>query len=133
MPAIVHINVIGILLAVIAGMVIGAVWYGIFSAQWIKAMGKKKADIKGTIGSYILQTVYALITAYILTHFIDYTGARTLVAGAETGFWLWFGFVATTSAGTNLWENKNWNLWLINNGNYLLTLMAMGAILALYK
>lgn len=70
--------------------------------------------------------------AYVLAHIVDYANATTIMAGMQTGFWIWFGFVATTSAGTNLWEGKGWDLWLINNGNYLLTLMAMGAILAVY-
>lgn len=122
----------GVVLAVIVSMVIGAAWYGVFAEQWMKALGKKKSQMQGTAMSYAMQAVYALVMAYVLAHIVNYAHATTIMAGMQTGFWVWFGFVATTTAGANLWEGKGWDLWLINNGNYLLTLMAMGAILAVY-
>ncbi|MEK7184476.1 MAG: DUF1761 domain-containing protein [Patescibacteria group bacterium] len=126
------LSAMGIVLAVVASMVIGAAWFGMFADQWTKALGKKKSEMKGAPMTYALQTVYALVTAYVLSHFVDYATADTLMEGAQTGFWIWLGFVATFTAGNTLWEGKHWDLWMINNGNYLLTLMAMGAILAVY-
>lgn len=128
----VSINVMGIVIAVIVSMIIGGVWYGVFAQQWMKALDKKKSQMNGAASAYILQAVYAAVMAYVLAHIVDYANASTIMAGMQTGFWIWFGFVATTTAGANLWEGKSWDLWLINNGNYVLTLMAMGAILAVY-
>lgn len=132
MPPVASLSMMGIILAVVASMVIGGVWFGVFSEQWLKAIGKKKSEIKGSGMEYAKQAVLSFVMAYVLAHFVSYTNADTLMEGAQTGFWLWLGFVATVTAGKTIWEGKHWDLWLINNGNYLLTLMAMGAILAVY-
>lgn len=128
----VQVSVMGMLLAVVASMIIGGVWYSVFAEQWLKALGKKKSQLQNSPQNYALQAVYSLVMAYVLAHFVRYADATTIMDGLKTGFWAWLGFTATTSAGMNLWEGKGWDLWLINNGNYLLTSMAMGAILALY-
>jgi hypothetical protein len=128
----VTISVTGIVIAIILSTIIGAAWYGVFAAQWLKALGKKKGQLTMAPASYMMQLVYSIIMAFVLAHFVNYAGAHTLVAGAQTGFWLWFGFIATFTAGATLWEKKGWDLWLINNGNYLVTLMVMGAVLAVY-
>lgn len=48
------------------------------------------------------------------------------------GFWNWLGFVAPVTLGAVLWEGKHWKLWFLNNGYYLVTLLLMGAVLALW-
>lgn len=132
----VSINWLAILYAVIASMVIGAVWYGVFSAAWLKAVGKKKEDLKsGEMGGYVISVITALVTAYILTHFITYmavafpdlTGASL---GASTAFWGWLGFVVPFATMATTWEGKSWNLFWLNMGHQLITLVVMGMILA---
>lgn len=133
MPAVANINVMGLILAVVVSMIIGGVWYSVFAEKWARAAGFKKGQkMSSAPSAYAMQAVYSLVMAYVLAHFVAYANASTLTAGMQTGFWIWLGFVATTTAGMTLWENKSWELWLINNGNYLLTLMVMGAILAVY-
>src|SRR3989338_7081666 len=109
----VTINWLAILYAVIASMVIGAVWYGVFSAAWLQAVGKKKEDLKdGQTMGYVMSTVTALVTAYILTHFIAYSGAANpdstgWMLGATTAFWAWLGFVVPFSAMATSWEGRS--------------------------
>ncbi|MBI4022651.1 DUF1761 domain-containing protein [Candidatus Berkelbacteria bacterium] len=132
----VTINWLAILYAVIAAMVIGMVWYGVLAEPWLKAVGKKKDDLKdGQTTGYVLSVITALVTAYILTHFVTYMGVAFpdmtgSSLGASTAFWAWLGFVAPISAMNTAWEGRSWHLWLINNGNHLVTLLAMGMIIA---
>lgn len=132
----VTINWLAILYAVIASMVIGAVWYGVFSAAWLKAVGKKKEDLKsGEMTGYVISTITALVTAYILTHFIAYSGAANpdyvgASLGASTAFWAWLGFVVPYATMATAWEGKSWNLFWLNMGHQLITLVVMGMIIA---
>lgn len=134
---VVTINWIAILYSVIASMVIGMAWFGIFAGLWAEAQGKKKEDFKQgsqTVG-YVLSVVSALVMAYILSHFIAYDGIANpsstgMMLGVTTAFWAWLGFVAPLSAMNTAWEGRSWTLWAIDNGNYLVTLLVMGAILA---
>jgi len=43
------------------------------------------------------------------------------------------GFIVPVTVGVVLWENKSWKLWCINSSNYLVTLLIMSVILALWN
>lgn len=81
---------------------------------------------------YLLQAVGSLLMAYVLAYFVNYTGATTALAGAMAGFWVWLGFIATVQLGTVLWEGKSWSLYLLNVAYYLVSLVVMGIILAVW-
>ncbi len=135
---IVQINYWAVLLAAILAQVIGALWYSplLFGKMWQKLMDFYPKEIevmkkKATRG-YVLSFIAALVMAYVLAHFVDYAGATTFIGGFQAGFWAWLGFVATVALGGWLWEGKPFQLYLINAGHYLITLLVMGVVLAVW-
>lgn len=130
------INYVAIVGTAVASMVLGFVWYGpLFGKAWMKLAGfteKQMAAAKkqSMAASYLTAFFGALVTAFVLSYFVDFADATTLAAGAVIGFWAWLGFVATVSAGSVLWEGKPVNLWILNNAYNLINLALMGAILA---
>ena len=139
MISVVNVNYLAVFIAALFAMVLGGVWYSplLFGKYWMKLtkMDAKKieeAKKKGMAASYLLQFVAALVTAYVLAHFVAYTESTTVLAGMQTGFWIWLGFFATTSISSILWEGKPKELYLLNNAHHLILLMAMGAILAVW-
>jgi hypothetical protein len=139
----VPINYLAVLVAAVASMVIGSLWYGpIFGKKWIALMGwteeqMNSAKAKGMGKSYALMFVGSLLMAYVLAHSVIYAAYYMRVsgfsAGLMVGFWNWLGFVVPVSLGSVLWEGKSWKLWFLNVGYYLVTLMVMGAILAVWR
>lgn len=125
-------NIVAILAAVIASMVIGAVWYSpmVFGKVWMKLTGKNTQELKNPAFSYIVMTVVAFLQALVLSQFIGFVGAGSTYQGMITGFWAWFGFVATTQASGFVFQGKSWRLYLLDNGYHLISLMLMGIILA---
>jgi hypothetical protein len=129
-------------MAAIASMVLGFLWYGpIFGKMWMKMMGMKMADMKkaqakGMTMQYGLMFVGSLVMAYVLAHALVFASAYTktsgISAGLMVGMWNWLGFIAPVTLTSVLWEGKSWNLWLLNNGYYLVSLLTMGAILAMW-
>ena len=134
----VDVNYLAVLSAAIASMVVGFLWYGpLFGKLWVKMMSfdKKKMDEakKKRMGkTYVLAFLTSLIMSYVLAHFVDYVEAMTIADGAVLGFWLWIGFFATTQIGSVLWEGKPVKLYLINTLHYLVALVVMAAILAVW-
>jgi len=137
----VDVNYLAILLAAVSSMVLGSIWYGpLFGKTWMGLMGLSKKDITMTGGEmgklYGTQFVGSLFMAFVLSHSLifarAYLGIEGILAGLQTGFWNWLGFVGPVTLGGVLWEGKSWKLWLLNNGYYLILLMTMGVILTLW-
>lgn len=134
----VTINYLAVIVAAVASMMIGFLWYGpLFGKQWMQLMNfdKKKigeAKKKGMGKIYALAFLTTLITSYVLAHFVDYVEAKTIADGIILGFWVWIGFLATTQIGSVFWEGKPVKLYLINTLHYLVALAVMAAILAVW-
>lgn len=137
----VNVNYLAILVASVVSFLLGWLWHSpvLFGKMYMKLsnmdkMDKKKMDAmkKGMGQSLFFQFVVTLVTAYVLAYFLNYAGAKTIVDGAMVGLWAWIGFVATVMIGMVIWERKPFKLFLINAGHVLVSLVVMGAILAVW-
>ncbi len=129
----IQVNYIAVLLAGISAMVVGSVWYGpLFGKTWMKLVGINKEDVKKSEMPklYGIMFIGALVESYILSIFIHYAGATTLILGAKTGLWAWLGFVATTMIGNYMFAKRPMKLYYIDAGYALVNLVVMGTIIA---
>jgi len=132
----VHINFYAVIAAAVISFIIGAIWYspGVFGSTWMALIGKRPEDMRSGAGqAYVGVFISALILAYVLARFISLAGAHTIGDGAQIGFWVWIGFVATTSVGGVLFAGMPPKLWSINNGFQLVSLVIIGAVLARWQ
>jgi hypothetical protein len=134
------INFIAVLAAAVAGWLVGAVWYGVLSKQWMAALGWTEADMRGPDGkrrmpmgpmilAFIAQIIMALMLAGVIGHI---GGAATIVTGLVSGVLVWFGFVITTIAVNNAFQKKKAMLTVIDGGHWLAVLVVQGLILGLF-
>lgn len=134
----IEINMIAVLLAAVAAMGVGFLWYSplLFAKPWTKLMGYTQKDFekeqKKMGMMYSLSFVFALITAYVLSHvmalsmnFYNYPAIQT---GLTSAFWMWLGFVTPIQATDVLFGGKSWKLFYINTGYQLASLLAMGLV-----
>lgn len=132
------INYLAVLLGAVINMVIGFVWYGpLFGKKWMKLVGFTDADMrrakeKGMGKTYLLGFLSGLVMTWVLAMFVGWLDLQTAAEGARLGLMVWFGFLATTFLSGVLWENKPKHLYLINVGYYLVSLAALGALLAVW-
>lgn len=124
-------SVIAVLAAALVNLTVGFIWYWpVFGKAWRKLAGVRKRSMKGAWKRMIPAGIAALVMSYVLGIFVVLTEATTWQAGAVLGFLIWFGFLATTMINVVLWERKPFRLYMLNAGNYLVSLPLMGAILA---
>lgn len=132
------INYLAVLVAAVASMVVGGLWYSplLFGKQWMKMMKFEEKDLpkmkQEAKKSYALGFVSSLVMSYVLAHFVDYTASTTVVTGLQLGFWIWLGFTATLQLGSVLWEGKSWKLFFLNTAHSLVSLLLMAVILAVW-
>lgn len=142
------INYLAVIVAAFANMALGMAWYGsLFGKAWMKATGRTEESMKQMNAGlkkryltmnriYALQTVGALLMAYVLAHVLVlanvYSGSG-LEAGLKSGFGMWLGFVAPVSIGVVLWDGMPWKVWFIQGGYFLAALLMSGAILGYWQ
>jgi len=99
----VNVNYWAVLVAGVVYFVLGGLWYSplLFAKPWMAALGKTEEQIRqqgGAIGAYAISFIGSLISAFVLAMFVRMQAPASLQTGLTTGFFVWFGFVATTVA-----------------------------------
>ena len=130
-----------VLAAAFARFMFGWLWYSaLFGKSWMKESGVSEKEMKGGVGKAIpIDLITCIIMAFVLGHAVKYAMASPSMAqmphlggGMVCGFFNWLGFVAPILLGSVIYEKKSMKLFWINAGYNLVTLMIMGAILALW-
>ncbi len=135
-----YVNFLAVFACTVLAVVIGSVWFHpkVFGAEWIRLAcpggvpSNAGMTKKGMMKQYGMQIVASFLTAYVLAQFIVLANAYGLTEGIRVGFWVWLGFVAPIMLGGVLWEGKPWRLFFIAAGQYLVTFVVSGAILAIW-
>lgn len=133
---IVSINYLAVLVAVVANMLIGYVYYArpVLGNTWMKLIGKSPEELKKGAGAAMgWMLLFAVIEAYVLAFFVDYTTAASVGAGAVTGIWIWLGFALPILGGDNVFSGRPRKLLVLQLGYHLISLVVMGAILAAWQ
>ena len=130
------VNFLAVLVAGVIHMVIGFLWYGpLFSKPWMKLVGMTQEQAQGNPNPtiYLVPFVTALIGFYVLALFINAAGMGTLAGGATTGLLAGLGFLAAFSAANYLFSMKPFQLYLIDVGYPVLSLVIAGALLGAWR
>ena len=136
------IRIVPVILAAIATMVIGFLWYSplLFARPWMRAMGydpddkAKLAEMQRGVGlMYAGAMLASLASAFVLAKIIQITTVNAALYGMKVAFAVWIGFVTTVQFTSFLFERKPFKLYAINTGYQLACYLAMGAILAVWS
>lgn len=131
MPA---VSLVATLVATIAGVVVGALWYGpLFGKSWIAATGMSLEELRRDFSparTYGATFVLGLIASYVFGLYLGPNPGRafSVVAGAAAGiFW-----VATSLATNYLFERRPAALMAINGGYHAMRFTLMGLAFGLF-
>jgi Protein of unknown function (DUF1761) len=129
------VNYWAVLVAGLARFVVGMVWYAppVLGRPW-QAIVKLGPDQMraGIARAIVVDLIGSVIMAWVLVHAVHYAGAASWAQGAAVGFFNWLGFVGVVTLSMGFYEQRPLRLFLINNGYQLLTLLVMGAIVAVW-
>jgi hypothetical protein len=116
-------------------MAIGMAWYGALAKPWLALIGKPEAELKkkSPAPGYLISLAGAWLAAWVLAHFLVFTQSQGVLDGMATALWIWTGFVVPATLPDYFFADRPKGLWLINAGYPLVSLVAMGALLAAWK
>ena len=129
-----NVNFIAMGLAIVASMVIGAIWYSVLAKPWMAAAGFNDEQIQkvnegGNPSTYLFAVLSHIIMAYVLSGIIYHAGGFSLYGGVISALFCWVGFVVTTMTVTHRFQMRPWSLTAIDAGHFLFVMVAQGAIL----
>ena len=79
----VPINYLAVVIAAIAGFLVGWGWYTIFGKVWQNALGKRKEDCKPTPLPFIIAGVGCLLMAWMLAGLMGHLVTSLFAAGSS--------------------------------------------------
>ncbi len=132
-----EINHVAVILAVVAAMVIGFVFYlpAVFGRRWMELVGHTEESVKGGGPPllYPIVIVAAFITAYALAGvtFLSYEfyGSGFLVSALVSGWILWLAFTAARMLAHDLFDTRSLQITALSVFNEFLTITAMALII----
>lgn len=130
------LNWVAIIVVTLIHFILGMLWYSpaLMGTKWMALMGKRKEDFKkedaqkAMFGSLISNFIVSIILAALVMA-LNPIGFG---AGAMIGFWVWLGFIATSSMTAVLYENKKIGLYHIYNGYEFISYIVMAGVLAIW-
>ena len=126
-------NWLAILIAALANMVIGFLWYGTwaFGKSWMKLSGHTMGEgfPAGPGPLYALTAVAAVVQAITMAWLIGQTGANSGAAGAIVGLYVGMGIVAAAMFAEVLFAGRHPRLFAITAGYSVLALVVQGMII----
>ena len=136
------IQVWGVLLATVMSFVVGAIWYTpkVYGERWRKLIKMDKKTMQKGPGAqgWALTVAGALLQAFVLAHvtvlsFEYFTDYSWMMAALTSALWMWAGFQVSMLLTHDTFEQRPLMLTVINSGNQLATLLAMGLIIGLFQ
>lgn len=131
-----HLNHLAVVVSALILWFLGAFWYSplLFAKPWVAIVGRKmgekpKGVWKGMLGSLIGD----LLLAFVLDHFILWSGGATFGWGALIGFITWLGFVVGPLYPQSIYEGRPFTYFAINSGYWLVGLTVVGGLLAVWR
>lgn len=126
-----EVNIFAVLIATIATMVLGFLWYSpiLLGHAWVKQRGLKMEEMSGGGPlTYLLTALTALGGAFILALLLTLTNEATIWSGLTVG--LLIGVSISLKIGMNyLFEGQKLGLYMITIGYHLVSYAVAGLII----
>ncbi len=129
------VNWLGVVLAALAGFVVGGIWYGpIMGKKWMGAVGLTEEQIKeGNMGLiYGGAFAFSLLASWTLAHtfqsYADLGADLSVFAKVMTSFGVALGFIIPALGTNYLFSQKGKALFFIDAGYWMLFYIAMGLV-----
>ena len=127
-----------VIVSAIIHFILGMIWYTALGARWMAYTGASQeaaqkmsgAEMAGLYGGAFIAYVIAF---YCLAFVNQAFQVKDVKGGAQSGFWSWLGFSATSLYVSYSFALRSIGLFIIDAGYWLVGLVIGGIILAVWK
>ena len=131
------INYWAVLVAGVAYMALGAIWYAppIFGNTWLKGIGKTKEQIASSSSAmnYIWALIASFVAAYGIARIMVWTGGSSITDGLKVAFVAGICFVLTSFSVNDCFEHRPKGLTIGNILYHVIGLLIAGVIIGAWR
>jgi hypothetical protein len=128
----IQVNHLAVVVAAVAGFLVGWGWYAIFGTVWKEGLGKSREYCMPVALPFVIAGVACLLMAEMLGGLMGHLANVTVRGGMIAGFFVWLGFVLTTTATTQAFQGVRPVVTAIDTFHWLAVLLVMGAIIGAF-
>jgi len=132
-----RVNYLAVVVATVAAIVASSLWYIVFGKARAELLGTEpgaKVDTRKPQPAKIgFELVRSFIVAYVIARFVVLLRIADWIGAVQLGIWLWIGFPLMILVGSVQWDKRPWKLAAIHAGDWLMKLLLMAIILALWQ
>lgn len=127
------VEYIGIVaVAAVVAFVASGLWYGVFGNQ-LKKLSPAAAEEKPMAVLLPVELARNVVLAGVLTGIASVAGIVAVPAALGLGLALWIGFPIVLWTGAIFHENVPWRLAALHAGDWLLKLVAITAVIGVWR
>ena len=126
------VNYLAVVVAAAVSFFLSWGWYALFGNVAMKAPGETKEDMKPSPMPFVVAGVAYLLMAWLLAGLMGHLANVTVRGGIITAFFVWAGFVLTTTTVNQVFKRAPFPALLIDLGNWLAVLVVMGAVIGAF-
>ena len=116
--------------------VLGTIWYSpaLFAKPWMAILGIQKTEGRkpGRLLAMTASLLCDLVISFVLAHLVMWSEANTFGWGAFIGALAWIGFIGAPNLPQGMYEGKPFKYFAINGSYWLLGLVIVGGMLAIW-
>lgn len=130
----VELNILAILAAALANMLIGSMWYSpfLFGRWWLRLVHRYAPPVpdhkRAVVPAYGTMAIGSIITAFTLAYAFSFFEIESAVEAVLLSVLFWVGFVAAVTAHSVLFEGRSLGVYLIHLGYVLVSLSLWGLL-----
>ena len=134
MPELADLDLTAILVATVAGFVLGGLWYSpvVLGSAWLRALGKQTDELGNPSAAMSATFISCLLSAFVMALAVATADASSALSGALVGLVLGVGLVAAAMLSDHLFGGGSLALFCIQAGYRVAQLVLMGALLGAF-
>ena len=130
-------NYLAIIVAAVAFMVLGALWYSpaLFGNAWMKGIGKTKEQLTADFSyfGYVIALVLSFVAAYGIARIMYWTNGYAIAEAIKISVLVGICFVFTSLGIHDRFEKRPFGLTIINVLYHLIGFIIMGIIISVWR
>lgn len=129
------INYLAILVCVILAQIIPAIWYNIFSDQWMTAnkLSMETIEKNASAMPYVVSIIHAILFTLVLAWLFKRMNVSSGIDGLQIGLAIGFAFVLMEHMTVNMFSQRPYYLTWIDGGCTFVVIPICGFILGAWR